>query len=120
MTGIGELIRREREGHGLTLGDVSEATGIAVPNLSRIERSGAAMRSDTLMRIAAALNTEVALVPRRRPLTLADVRERALNGREAISDAGLAISDPVERLRRKADLGRDVSIEAQVVSGRDR
>lgn len=118
MTDIGELIRREREGRGLTLGDVSEATGIAVPNLSRIERSGAAVRSDTLMRIAAALNTEVALVPRRRPLTLTEVRERALSGREAISDAGLGISDPVKRLRRKADLGQDVSVETRVVNGR--
>ena len=120
MAGIGELVRREREGRGLSLADVSEATGIAVPNLSRIERSGAAVRSDTLERIAAALGAQVALVPRRRTLTVTEVQERALRGREAIAAAGLEVSDPLGRLAAKAARGLDVSTEARAVSGSER
>jgi transcriptional regulator with XRE-family HTH domain len=50
-----QMIRRRREAAGLTLADVSAATGIAVPNLSRIESGRSAIRSDTLERIARAL-----------------------------------------------------------------
>jgi transcriptional regulator with XRE-family HTH domain len=97
----------------MTLSEVSEATGIAQSNLSRMERSAGSVRSDTLLRIADALNADIAFIPRDQATTLEDVRRWAMNGRRVILSAGLSTSDPSERLRRKAALGLGISVETE-------
>jgi len=109
---VGALLRTEREARGMTLAEVSEATGIAVPNLSRIERGAVEVRAGTLMRIADALDAELTLIPRRPVLTLAEVRRRARSGRRALDAAGLGPSNPAARLARRASAGDDVAVES--------
>lgn len=115
LDGFGRMIRRRRESVGLTLADVAEATGIAVPNLSRIESDRTAVRSDTLERIAVALDARFALIPNGGVLTLADVRHRAEAGRRALARAGLSVSDPALRLAVRARAGVDTTAETDAL-----
>lgn len=57
---VGASCRRTRLERGLTQKDVAALTGIAAPNLSRIERGGTPPRLRTLERLAAAYGTTVA------------------------------------------------------------
>jgi transcriptional regulator with XRE-family HTH domain len=108
---FGQLIRRYREAAGLTLAEVAARTGIAVPNLSRIESGRTAVRSDTLARIAAALDARFTLEPDTKTLTLDDLRRRSATGRRTLTAVGLEPSDPASRLRAKAAAGIDTRAE---------
>jgi len=57
---VGASCRRARLERGLTQKDVAALTGIAAPNLSRVERGGTPPRLRTLERLAAAYGTTVA------------------------------------------------------------
>jgi transcriptional regulator with XRE-family HTH domain len=117
VTPIGYLIRREREAQGLTLADLARATGIAVPNLSLIETGAVDPRTGTIQRIAEALDADLLITPRARPVALDTIRERARVGRRAIQAANLSESDPAERLRQKASRGQDVRVETGTLIG---
>jgi transcriptional regulator with XRE-family HTH domain len=115
---IGSLIRREREGRGLSLADLSERTAIAPSNLSRIECGRVEPRLSTLNRIAEALQCEISLVPSNRPVPIAEVRRRAREGRERVIRSGLGFSDPWKRLSRKLEAGEDISSEVDSLVSR--
>ena len=108
---LASRLRVAREARGLTQGDVSRATGIAVPNLSTIESGDVDIRLSTLERILDALQLEVQLVPRRRRISLDEVMARARQGRAQLVAAGMAPSDPRQRLEAKERRGVDVSVE---------
>lgn len=117
MGNLGAMIRREREARGWTLNDLSRATGIAAPNLSRIENTGS-IRSGTLLVIAEALDVDVALVPRQSTEPLDAALRRAARGRERMRRAGVRASDPVQRLARKEARGLDVDVEREALGRR--
>lgn len=53
-------VRRAREARGLTQRAVSEASGVAVPHVSRLEAGAHLPSLKTLLRVAAALGVPVA------------------------------------------------------------
>ncbi len=55
---VGEEIREVRKARGLTIKQLSEATGRSVANISRIERGETAINADSLNDIGAALNVD--------------------------------------------------------------
>ncbi len=57
---MGQRIRGLRKQKGMTLQDVSDASGVAVSTISKIERSQLSPTYDRLAKIAAALGVEVA------------------------------------------------------------
>jgi len=100
-------LRILRESQGLTLDELSRLTGIASSNLSQIETGKTDPRWSTVMRILDALGIEPSdLLPAR------GFRSETV-GLKAEGDRG---SDPWNRLRRKAELGADVSEEARVLA----
>ncbi len=110
---LGSVIRREREGRGWTLADLSERTGIPQPNLSRLERGLADVRLSTLLRVAEALGTEIVLTPAGRRRRLDEVVREAEQARGRVFAAGLGESDPWARLARRARLGEPTEVEAE-------
>jgi transcriptional regulator with XRE-family HTH domain len=92
MVRLGEQIRQERLRRGMTLAVLSRKTGIAQPNLSRIENGMTDPRWSTVERILEALGIG--------PSNLLSVPARS---------GGL---DPWARLRYKAERGEDVRDEA--------
>jgi transcriptional regulator with XRE-family HTH domain len=62
MSGIGGRIREIREARGLTLETLADKSGIAKPNLSRLENDKVTPTFETLKTIAAALDTHPALL----------------------------------------------------------
>ncbi|GMQ99159.1 MAG: hypothetical protein BMS9Abin17_1725 [Acidimicrobiia bacterium] len=92
MVRLSEQIREERLRRGMTLAVLSRKSGIAQPNLSRIENGVTDPRWSTVERILEALGID--------PSDL--LAKRARSG-------GL---DPWVRLRHKAERGEDVRDEA--------
>lgn len=116
---IGAKLKREREAQGLTLEQVSEATGIAVANLSRFESDRNDSRFSTIQRVAEALGVELSLVEAdAEPPNLLEMAQRAKRARDVIMKAGLGESDPVARLERRAAAGQDVSVEREALEQR--
>jgi transcriptional regulator with XRE-family HTH domain len=111
------MIRREREARGWTLDDLAQATGIAAPNLSRIENTGR-IRGSTLVAITDALGVDIAFVPRRTVVTLDAALRNAALGRERMRRAGVRASDPHQRLSRKAERGLSVDVEREALGRR--
>jgi DNA-binding XRE family transcriptional regulator len=62
MSGVGGRIRAIRQARGLTLDALASKSGIAKPNLSRLENEKVTPRFETLTTIAAALDTHPALL----------------------------------------------------------
>jgi transcriptional regulator with XRE-family HTH domain len=62
VSGVGARIRTIRQSRGLTLDALAAKSGIAKPNLSRLENDKVTPKYDTLRTIAAALNTHPALL----------------------------------------------------------
>lgn len=63
---LGERLRAKREKDRLTLQQVSEATGVSVPTLSRIERGVAkGLNGDTLVAVADWVGVEVEMLKTR-------------------------------------------------------
>lgn len=54
---------KARKSRGLTQKKLSEITGIRQPVISRIEQGDTATQIDTLIRLAAAMNMKMAVVP---------------------------------------------------------
>ena len=69
MNGVAERtavqLRATRDRKGLSQRELSIASGVPQPHISRIERGGVDMRLSSLVAIAHALDLEIALVPRR-------------------------------------------------------
>lgn len=62
MSGVGRRMRQIREARGMTLRELAARTGVAVPNLSRLETDRVTPTFETLRTIAAALDTHPALL----------------------------------------------------------
>jgi transcriptional regulator with XRE-family HTH domain len=61
-SGVGRRIREIREARGMTLDELAARTGIAKPNLSRLENDKVTPSLDTLVTVAAALDTHPASI----------------------------------------------------------
>lgn len=108
-------LRVAREEAGMTQADVSRASGIAVPNLSKIESGRVDIRLSTLNRVLDALELEIQFVPRRISVSLDGVADRSQQGREGLAEVGLTASCPQERLDAKRRQGRDVAVEQAIL-----
>ena len=63
-TDLGRVIRERRRKLGMTQESLSNLSGIAQPNLSKIERGEADARLDTYLRICLLLGIDLIAVPR--------------------------------------------------------
>lgn len=113
---LASQLRVAREASGLTQADVSQATGIAAPNLSTIENGKVDIRLSTLERVLDALQMDVQLVPRNRRISLDEAIAQAERGRARLVAAGMAPSDPRQRLAAKERRGVDVSVERALLN----
>jgi len=117
---LGTRLRSLREIRGLTLLEVERRSGVAQPNLSRIESGGSDPRWSTIERILDALQCDVsALSSAAAPssvVPLAAVEQDARKGLETLASLGRRGSDPQARLRRKATLGEDVRDESRILA----
>lgn len=103
-------IRLER---GITLTQLSAMTGIAQPNLSRIEAGKVDARYSTLARIARALGVVLTL-SEPRVLTMADVEARMTEGRQRLAERGIGARDVDRRLAWKEARGIDTTVERRL------
>lgn len=115
---LGQRLRAAREAQGLTLASLSSRCGVAIPNLSRIERGLADPRLSTVERIFAALGIDpwAGTSPTEQPIPLEAVRQRAARGRRRLAAANLASPSPRARIMRRADSGDDVRDEMDWLS----
>ncbi|NQV05987.1 helix-turn-helix transcriptional regulator [bacterium] len=109
-------LRATREAIGLTQEAVSRSSGIAAPNLSKIESGRSDIRISTLMRILDAMNLDIEFVPCDVPISLQGVVAQSERGRERLSSTGIAQSDPQMRLDAKRARGVDVSVEQSLLT----
>ncbi|WKZ81766.1 MAG: helix-turn-helix transcriptional regulator [Acidimicrobiia bacterium] len=109
-------LRATREAIGLTQEAVSRISGIAAPNLSKIENGGSDIQISTLMRILDAMNLDIEFVPRDAPISLQDVIAQSERGRKRLNSKGIAPSDPQARLSAKRARGLDVSVEQSLLT----
>jgi HTH-type transcriptional regulator / antitoxin HipB len=65
---LGEALRAARKKKGMTQQQVGKSVGLDQASLSKIERGEASARIDTLFRLAAALDIELIIRPRQKPL----------------------------------------------------
>jgi len=86
---IGPRIRQRRREQGSTLQQVADATGLTRAFLSRVERNGSSVSLDSLVRICAALDMNVAALFEQptvvEPLRLAE-RKPSYFGGEGVAD----------------------------------
>lgn len=107
-------LREARLAAGLTLSQVATMTGIAQPNLSRIEAGKVDARYSTLARIARALGVEL-VVAAPTVLTLADVRARMAEGTRRLAERGIGPRDNEQRLEWKQARGVDTTVERRLL-----
>lgn len=107
-------LREARLGMGITLSQLSAMTGIAQPNLSRIETGKVDARYSTLARIARALGVEL-VVSDPTVLTLADVRARMADGAQRLAERGIPPRDNEQRLEWKQARGVDTTVERRLL-----
>ena len=107
-------LREARLAAGLTLSQVATMTGIAQPNLSRIEAGKVDARYSTLARIARALGVEL-VVAAPAVLTLADVRARMAEGARRLAERGIPPRDNEQRLEWKQARGVDTTVERRLL-----
>ncbi len=99
---------------GITLSQLSAMTGIAQPNLSRVEAGKVDARYSTLARIARALGVRPVLsVPA--VVTMSEVRGRMDEGRKRLSEHGIQVRDTEQRLAWKQSRGIDTTIERRIL-----
>lgn len=113
--GLPERLRAIREALGLTQEDVARASGIAAPNLSKIESGRSDIQISTLMRILGAMDLDVEFVPRGAPVSLQDVLAQSERGRQRLTSIGIPRSDPQSRLDAKRDRELDISVEQSLL-----
>ena len=109
-------IREERIGLGLTLDQLSARTGVAAPNLSRLEQGRVDARLSTIARVLLGLGFALELVPERAK-SVADVIERMEEGSARLRAAALGERDVEARLTWKEERGLDTTVERRVVGG---
>lgn len=109
-------LRTTREALGLTQEAVARASGVAAPNLSKIEGGKSDFQVGTLMRILDAMNLDIEFVPRDAPISLQGVLAQSERGRERLISTGIAESDPRTRLEAKRASGLDVSVEQSLLT----
>jgi transcriptional regulator with XRE-family HTH domain len=115
---IGRILRRRRQAAGLTQRQLGSRSGIAVPQLSRIENGLVDARISTLLRILEATGGTLAdvAVPPARVTSVHDVLERRAANRARLESAGIEGSDPRDRLDERERRGEDTSAERSVIS----
>jgi transcriptional regulator with XRE-family HTH domain len=116
MMNLANRLRAARESSGLTQSDVSQASGIAVPNLSSIESGRVDFRMSTLDRVLEALGLDIQLVPRTNRVSLEGVMAWSEQGRARLVAAGVAPSDPQRRLDAQQARGAEVSVEQTLLN----
>ena len=99
---------------GITHSQLSTMTGIAQPNLSRIEAGKVDARYSTLARIARALGVDL-VVSARIPLPIADVQARMAEGARRLTDRGIPPRDNERRLEWKQARGVDTTVERRLL-----
>ena len=107
-------LRETRLGMGITLSQLSAMTGIAQPNLSRIEAGKVDARYSTLARIARALGVEL-VVAAPAVLPLADVRARMAEGARRLAERGIPPRANEQRLEWKQARGVDTAVERRLL-----
>ena len=107
-------LRKLRLEKGITLSQLSAMTGIAQPNLSRIERGKVDARYSTLARIARALGVKPVLSA---PvvMTMSDVRARMDEGRRRLAEHDIHVRDAEQRLAWKQSRGVDTKVERRLL-----
>ena len=107
-------LRAIRLEKGITLSQMSAMTGIAQPNLSRIEGGKVDARFSTLARIARALGVKPVLSA---PpvLTMTDVAARMEDGRQRLAERGIHTRNVEQRLAWKQARGTDTSVERRLL-----
>ncbi len=98
----------------MTLAELSARTGIAQPNLSRLERGKVDARLSTIVTVADALGLELALSDRP-TLTIDDVRGRMAEGRRRLARRGLDDRQVDRRLEWKRRRGIDTAVEERLL-----
>jgi transcriptional regulator with XRE-family HTH domain len=86
---IARRIRENREALSLSQRDLSKLSGVPQAQISRIESGLVDLRFSSLVALASALDTEIALVPRR-----AMPAVKSLMGTLGIGDKGTAPDEP--------------------------
>ena len=113
---LASRLRLAREATGLTQSAVSQASGIAVPNLSKIESGKVDLRLSTLERLLDALGLDIQLVPRTTRVSIDGVVASSERGRARLVAAGLAASSPQERLDARQRRGIDITVEQTLLN----
>lgn len=114
-------LRVAREAAGITQAEIAARTGIAIPNISRIESGAVDVRISTLTRILEAMDLDIEFTSLTTPpLTLDDATRSARRGRARLAAAGRGQSDPLERLDAKQGRGVDVTVERDLREARER
>jgi transcriptional regulator with XRE-family HTH domain len=113
----GLVLRRRRRAAGLTLQQLSDRCGVAVPQLSRIENGLVDPRLSTLVRIVGATGGSVAdLAVESPPIrSIDDVLRRRAENRARLEAASVVSSDPLDRLDERDRRGEDTSAERAVL-----
>ena len=83
----GQRIRNARKQLGLTLGDISEKTGLAISTLSKLEQGQMSLSYDKLTLLSRALDVDMAELLSARPAARADVPPAA-RGRRVVQRVG--------------------------------
>ena len=107
-------LRQIRLEKGMTLSQLAAITGMAQPNLSRIEAGKVDARYSTLARIARGLGVELVLSS---PdvVTLAEVKARMAEGARRLAERGIPARDVEQRLAWKQARGVDTSVEQRLL-----
>ncbi|MDE0376732.1 MAG: helix-turn-helix domain-containing protein [bacterium] len=107
-------LRETRLAKGITHSQLSAMTGIAQPNLSRIEAGKVDARYSTLARIARALGVEL-VVSDPAVLTLAEAQARMADGARRLAERGIPPRDNEQRLEWKQARGVDTTVERRLL-----
>lgn len=113
---IQQRLRQERLRRGLTLADLASMTGIAAPNLSRLETGQVDPRASTLARVLGALGLRLSVEPIPQ-IALADVKARMEAGAARLRAAGLPDRNVERRLAWKEQRGEDTDVERKLLGG---
>lgn len=92
---IGDLIRKRREGLGLTLSQLSIETGVHPSFLSRIENDESEPGLETAPRLARALRLDTDMMLNVFGLATTEQRKSATADLKRIADSGMAVDLPV-------------------------
>lgn len=112
---IYDELRQARLRRGFTLAELSRRTGIAQPNLSRLERGRVDTRLSTLMTVAEALDLTITLSPRE-VITIDEVRARMTEGATRLAERGIVDRKAARRLEWKQQQGISTDVEQSALS----